>query len=567
MKRKILQSLILMIVIGIVVSSVLYFNTLYQSNLDKEKSYLSEAANSFKSWADLGESEIVFEDIFKDLNISKNVYYFYLSEEGNIIYGEEELLDDLQLDAKSISQILNGTKSLVLYNRNKGRDYLIEARELMGGNYVVVSKLIDNPFEVFKKTLPGIWGLLIIGIFISLFISERTVDDFMGTIEEQARDITGDYGDINTKYKELYPFIRIIRDQKENINHHIMQMEHQGGTLETIISNMKEGMILLDTNMDILTINESAIKLGDINYYGVNYNGVNLKGLFRSNDLNEVFNKVAKEPNKSHSYDISLNNKIINVLVSPVLNVDSNIGFVIFLVDETKQKLIEAKRKEFSANVSHELKTPLTSINGYAEMMMNGFVKEEDMLRFSEIIYNEGQNLLHMIDDIIKISKLDEGDSSLELEEINFNEIVEEIVKTLDYKIEEKNINIFLDLIANKTFKYNKQILKELFMNLIDNGIKYNNYGGKLFISQREITPHTMEIKIRDTGIGISDEDQERIFERFYTVDKSHNKKDSSGLGLSIVKHIVKLLGGSIQLDSQLGRGSEFTVMLPIIND
>ena len=104
-------------------------------------------------------------------------------------------------------------------------------------------------------------------------------------------------------------------------------------------------------------------------------------------------------------------------------------------------------------------------------------------------------------------------------------------------------------------------------MNLIDNGIKYNNYGGKLFISQREITPHTMEIKIRDTGIGISDEDQERIFERFYTVDKSHNKKDSSGLGLSIVKHIVKLLDGSIQLDSQLGRGSEFTVMLPIIND
>lgn len=567
MKKKILQSLILMIVIGIIVSSILYFNTFYQNDMDKEKNYLAEIANSFESWADLTNSQLIIDNIFEKLNSSKNIYYFYLSSDGEILYGDEELLGDLNLDSIIKSQIINGTESLVLYNRNEGRDYLIEAREIINGDYIVVSKLADNPFEVFKNALPGIWALLIIGIIISLLITERTVDDFIGTIEEQARDINVDYRDINTKYKELYPFIRIIRDQNENINHHLIQMEHQGETLEAIISNMKEGMILLDTDMNILTINESAIILGDINYSGVNYNGVNLRGLFRSNELNEVFNKVALEPIKSHSYDISLKNKIINVLVSPVLNGNKNIGFVIFLVDETKQKLVEAQRKEFSANVSHELKTPLTSINGYAEMMMNGFVKEEDMLRFSEVIYNEGQSLLNMIDDIIKISKLDEGDSLLELEDVNFAEIIEEIITTLDYKIEEKNIEIFLDLIPNKTYRYNKQILKELFMNLIDNGVKYNKSNGELYITQREITPYTMEIKIRDTGIGISDEDQDRIFERFYTVDKSHNKKDSSGLGLSIVKHILKILGGSIQLDSQIGKGSEFTITLPINND
>ncbi|NLW42651.1 MAG: hypothetical protein GXY89_05890, partial [Tissierellia bacterium] len=253
MKKKILQSLILMIVIGIIVSSILYFNTFYQNDMDKEKNYLAEIANSFESWADLTNSQLIIDNIFEKLNSSKNIYYFYLSSDGEILYGDRELLGDLNLDSIIKSQIINGTESLVLYNRNEGRDYLIEAREIINGDYIVVSKLADNPFEVFKNALPGIWALLIIGIIISLLITERTVDDFIGTIEEQARDINVDYRDINTKYKELYPFIRIIRDQNENINHHLIQMEHQGETLEAIISNMKEGMILLDTDMNILT--------------------------------------------------------------------------------------------------------------------------------------------------------------------------------------------------------------------------------------------------------------------------------------------------------------------------
>ncbi len=553
-----------MIVIGIVVTTFLYFNSFYQDNIKKERSYLIEAADNFKLSVDAIDSRDNLESLFESFNSSDKFHYFYLTKDGKILFKDNKALEDLKLEASTIEQILDGIASLTLYNRNEGKDYILESRSISNGDKLVVSKLASNPISIFYNAAPGIIGLLVFGFFVALFITEKTVDDFIGAIEEQAIDTSSESLEITSKYKELYPFIRIIKDQKEDINNHILQMERYGETLEAIISNMREGMILLDKDMNILTINESAIKLGDIDYYGVNYDGINLKGLLRSDELDQVFDYVKKDPNKSFSFDASLNNKIINVIVSPVINGGENLGFVIFLVDETKQKLLEAQRKEFSANVSHELKTPLTSINGYAEMMMNGFVKSEDMVRFSGIIYNEGQNLLNMIDDIIKISKLDEGNQALELEDVNIAELIEEIVTTLDYKVDSKDINVDLDLIKNKTYLFNKQILKELLMNLISNGIKYNNQGGKLSILQKEIGPDNLELRIIDTGIGISESDQERIFERFYTVDKSHNKKDSSGLGLSIVKHIVKLMGGNIQVRSQLGQGSEFIINLPI---
>lgn len=553
-----------MLIIGILATTILFFNCFYQENFNKSKISLNKAMDNYELLIKSKNSDIEIENLLDKLNESEGFLYFYLRESNGLGYPNENNVLNEILDDEIISKIKNGESSFEIYDQKGNDDFIIGSRYLDNGNYIGVVSALDGPIVTAKKLIPGIISLVFIGIIISLYISERTIDDFIGVLEENSISTRGNTSEINLKYKELYPFVRVIKDQRDDINRHISQMEQYGETLEAILSNMREGMILLDGDLDILALNESAVKLGEIDYYGVNYRGINLKSLLRSEELNQIFEDILSHPNQRHSYDITIKDKIVNLIASPVLNGEANLGFVILLIDETKEKLLELQRKEFSANVSHELKTPLTSISGYAEMMMNGFVKPEDMSRFSEIIFNEGQNLLRMIDDIIKISKLDEEELTLESEEINFGIFIKEIISTLDYKIKEKNIEFNAEVVKDKTYTFNKRLISELVINLVDNGIKYNKYGGKIDFTQKEISPNLIEIRVKDTGMGISQKDQKRIFERFYTVDKSHNKKDSSGLGLSIVKHVVKLMSGSIELNSIMGEGSEFIIRLPV---
>ena len=324
---------------------------------------------------------------------------------------------------------------------------------------------------------------------------------------------------------------------------------------------MKEGMILLDDNLNILLTNKAAIDLGDINYEGVDFKGKNLTNLIRDEDLKRALKSAAEGNSNVVNLEVKINDKYISAFINHVKNRGLDIGLVLILLDDTEKKELELKRREFSANVSHELKTPLTSINGYAEMISSGIAKSEDTKRFAEIIHQEGIHLLKVIDDIIKISKLDENNNRLDVEEVDLSSIIYEILNRLESKISLYNIDIKFSP-KNIKYKTNSGLISELLLNLIDNGLKYNRPNGSVEIILDEDI-NNVKIQIIDTGIGISPKNKERIFERFFTVDKSHNKKDSTGLGLSIVKHIIKLLNGEIKLESQLGEGSKFTVILP----
>lgn len=562
MKKKITSSLVLMIVIGITITSLLFINIFYGIDIRRERSNIINLADTLEELVlDLETEEDIKDRILKFNRENGKFNIFYISRTGEV-YNESNISREI-LDKNVINDILNNKKNITKFEDKLGENYFIEAREIEDG-FLVLSKLSESPFKSIKNIIPSIITLIIIGYFIALFISERTVDDFVNTIENQARDARDEDYEIDIKYQELYPFIRIIKDQNENIRNNIDEIKSQTETLDAIISNMTEGMILLDKNMNILSINNAAIKLGDIGYPGMQIDGVNLKGLFRDENMNDRLNDILENPLKSYNFDINIQNRILNVLVNPVVNNSRHIGFVIFLVDETKQKQLEMQRSEFSANVSHELKTPLTSINGYAEMMKAGIVKPEDVKKFGGIIFDEGQNLLNMIDDIIKISRLDESYDELELEEVNISLLIENILTTLRTKIKEKSIDVSYEANIDKTYRFNKQLLKELLLNLIDNGIKYNKTGGSLSIKIDEVEDKYLQFIVEDTGIGIAEEEQSRIFERFYTIDKSHNKKDSSGLGLSIVKHIIRILNGNLQLESKPNLGTKFTIKLPI---
>ena len=219
----------------------------------------------------------------------------------------------------------------------------------------------------------------------------------------------------------------------------------------------------------------------------------------------------------------------------------------------------EKMRKEFSANVSHELKTPLTSISGYAEIMSNGLVKAEDIPLFSQKIYDESQNLFHKIEDIIKISRLDEAKLSFQMEDVDVTAVIESVLEHLEPQIEKKNLNVHIELEQVK-FKGIVSVTEEIVYNLIENAVKYNRNNGTLRVSLSQDLHH-VHMEIEDSGIGISAEDLPRIFERFYRSDKSHSQQiEGSGLGLSIVKHGLVLLNGEIRVESVLNQGTKFIV-------
>ena len=252
----------------------------------------------------------------------------------------------------------------------------------------------------------------------------------------------------------------------------------------------------------------------------------------------------------------------IQIIANPVIRDGVTEGAVILLVNVTEKTERENLRREFSANVSHELKTPLTSISGFAEIIQDGFVKEEDTKVFAGRIYKEAQRLIQLVDDVMRISRLDESSAPCEWETVDVYQAVKEVFEQLSKNAEDRDIHLYMEGDRPK-LETVKQILTEILFNLCDNAIKYNKPHGDVRFHMEE-TKEYVKILVRDTGIGIPREDQERVFERFYRVDKSHSKDiGGTGLGLSIVKHGVQFLDGQVELQSEPGRGTEITVTLP----
>ncbi|WP_106777097.1 sensor histidine kinase [Peptostreptococcus russellii] len=327
-----------------------------------------------------------------------------------------------------------------------------------------------------------------------------------------------------------------------------------------ILDNMNEGLIMLDEKDNIVAVNKSAINLLDSP--DIDHIGMNIISLVREKAFIEAI-----ESNKSKTVFLSKNEKYLNLLVSELNDSDGSMsGKIIFIIDNTQKYIEEKYRREFSANISHELKTPLTSINGYAEIIAEGMANEDDVKGFAKTILIQGRKLLEMIDDIIKLSKLDEEDLEeigLDKVEVDVNSIAESVIAMVDSMAIEKNVEIEFYPKNKILIKSVESMLEEIFYNLMTNAINYNIDGGRVRL-EIEDRANDIKISVSDTGIGIKEEDVPRIFERFYMVDKARNKNNSNstGLGLAIVKHIVKRLGGKIDVKSEIGKGTTMEIFL-----
>lgn|SRR5690625_274778 len=339
--------------------------------------------------------------------------------------------------------------------------------------------------------------------------------------------------------------ISLNSEKKENKNYYIYNKELNNGKILQVSQPKSQSRNLIYTGL-IITIPILIfiiITFGAISYYATKH------------IMEPIKNAVKKMDN---SEDKNLDRNMVYKELRPFVDkINRNVDIVEGNIIKLKQE--EEFRREFTANISHELKTPLTSINGYAEMLESNMVKQEDIPRIAGIIHKQGNKLLEIIDSVIKLSNLDDIDKKVEFEEINLNIIVEEVIRNLDYRLKQKSIKCFIsgekvDILANK------RMIEDLIYNLVDNAIKYNKEGGTIEINFSK-ERHRKVLTIKDTGIGVSKDDLGRIFERFYMVDKSRSgKQKGTGLGLSIVKHIVEMHQAKIYIESELGEGTKITL-------
>jgi len=359
-----------------------------------------------------------------------------------------------------------------------------------------------------------------------------------------------------TDYHELVPYAAKIQTQKEELNTKIEELAGRSGTIETITDNMQEGLILVDENGLILSANSTASEV-----FGEHLEQRNVLHVYREAGFQKAVKKCIKGTNVE--MQMKRGSRVYTVFFSTVFSDErKNIkGAVILFHDATEQHRAETQRREFSANVSHELKTPLTTISALAEMIAQGMAKSEDIEIFAKRITEQSGRLLVLIDDIIRLSEFDEGATEREFSTFNLKELAESVINSLRDSAGTVEIEL-----SGEDFEIsaNYRMIDELLYNLIDNGIKYNNENGKVTISLSRDENGQCKISISDTGIGISGEHHARVFERFYRVDKSRSKKTGgTGLGLSIVKHITEHHGGTAQLESSWQNGTTVTCSIP----
>lgn len=415
---------------------------------------------------------------------------------------------------------------------------------------VVVAFYTDS----IKLSLLYLLMTLMLLYFSHLYIDKR--------LDKYAREISKfdkyyDFDHIGEDFEDVGKIYRNILNKNIKLEKSMSILKRRMEGLKNITSNMEEGFVVFDAKGGVEMMNDSAKK------FLIKDESVRIDKLIDDKEYKLAF-KEASILSKPKSLSLDLNNYHLKVFIDPIFE-DGNMGFVVIIIDNSESRKAELMRREFSANVTHELKSPLTSINGYAELIATGIAKEEDVKKFAQIIFDEGNRLLEIIDDILRISKLDEKGFELEKSFVDVKVEMDIIVDKFRQVSNEKNIHVINRLSSYSVYTV-KSLFVDLLSNIYENAIKYNKENGTIEISSLLMEKH-LRIFIKDTGIGIGGQDLERVFERFYVADKSRDRKvKSTGLGLSIVKHIADLLGYKIDLESSLGKGSTFIIDIPLEN-
>lgn len=543
MRKKIFNSMVLISVYCLLFTaffSGLVFYRIYRQNVEKNLQTTSKIIVSQY------ETDKTSLERLKTKGLRINL----IDMDGKVLYDNEKdssTFENHRERPEIKDAIEKGEGSSIRYSKTLNRDTIYHAIK-SDDKIIRVAQEVNSVFSIFRVIFP-VEILIVVALFLlSLFISKRITDNITEPIK------LGVYKHQNL-YPELDPYLREIDEKNLELEKLYSIEKSQNDTVEAILTKMKEGLVIFDRSLRLVLINDSAINiLKPIN----SKKGSHILELTNESKILDAVNEGFK--GKYIKGEIEIDNKIYEYFISP--ESESLGGVALLLTDKTYEASLKLKREEFTSNVTHELKTPLTIISGFAELLKSGNVEEEKIKEFGGIIYKQSTNLQNLIDDLLKISKLEANDVVI-IEEMSLDELGDEVCDDLVIEIKNKNLNLIKDFDRVKA-NVNGEMIKEAMMNLLTNAIKYNRDGGEIKFKIAREDGFAL-VQISDNGIGIEEELLDRIFERFYVVDHSRSKKISStGLGLSIVKHIVEAHGGRIEVTSEVGKGSTFTIYLPI---
>ena len=480
----------------------------------------------------------------------------YIGEDGTVIYDNEADAAEMEnhKDREEFQEALaTGAGEAQRMSSTLSEKTVYYAKRLSDSSVLRVS---STQYSAFALVLQLIQPVLCI-VFVMLILAGVFASKIAGKIVEPINELDLEKPDENEVYEEVAPLLGKINRQNRQIRTQLEEARRNQEEFSIITENMQEGLLVIDSYTMILSGNSSAWKIFQVDKPGT---GRSVYSLDRNEDFRKVIETVLE--GKHGSALLHLDNEFVQLIANPVNRDGKTVGAVLLLMNETEKVQRENLRREFSANVSHELKTPLTSISGFAEIIQDGFVKEEDVKKFAGRIYKEAQRLIQLVEDTIRISQLDEGENPYEWENIDLYTVAKDVCGNLNEAAKKKNVHLYIEgerLICRTV----RPILEEILYNLCDNGIKYNKDNGIVSILIKDLG-NEVQLSVEDNGIGIPREDRKRVFERFYRVDKSHSKEiGGTGLGLSIVKHGVTFLGGTLNLVSEVDKGTEITVTLP----
>lgn len=550
MKNKIFRALVALAAMAVLVASGLITFLVSQDYFNETKKELAQEARYISMGLESGGNDFLNKIAAEN---GSNVRITLIDKDGIVLFdnqAEAKTLENHAMRQEIMEAVAVGAGEAERFSDTLDKTTYYYAVRLEDGKILRLARTIDSIYKSVLQMLPIMGGIVIVVAFLASIVARRVTFNLIKPLDQVNLDEPLD----NETYDELAPFLTRIAKQKRQLSKNLKKLRGKQEELTIITNNMNEGLVLLNGQQNVLFINESAAKI--FGFSAKEVIGRNILTVDRAQEVQDLLQKVSQAGKGEGLYEkdghfYQLSGSSVN-----------GSGSVILIYDVTEKMTAEKLRREFSANVSHELKTPLQSILGYAEIMKNGLVKDEDKQRFLERIHAEAGNMIELIQNIMELSRLDENKTLDEFEDVDLLKLAQSVTLRLKHKAQTKGVT--LNVSGSSACVCGVQsILSEVLYNLVDNSIKYNKDNGKVDVKVQDGSEEAT-VSVSDTGIGIGAADRERVFERFYRADKSHSKEiGGTGLGLSIVKHGVLFHKGRVELESEPGVGTTITFVLP----
>ena len=551
MTKRIFRSIFL-VAMAVFAASVLLFSIMLYN-------YFSEVRQEqLRVQTELAAKAVAAEGVayFDDLD-AREYRITLIAPDGKVIFDSRSDTGEMEnhLEREEIKKALEtGFGESSRYSVTLMQRALYCAERLPDGSVLRMSVSQNTLLTLLFGMSQPLAAIILIAVALSMFLAYRLSKQ----IVKPLNNLNLDDPLSNGQYDELAPLLHRIDSQQRQIKKQADELRKRQEEFAAVTENMAEGIVVLGTSSEILSINPAAAGLFDASG---DFVGQHMLTLNRSAEVSELLSAMEKG---SHAEKfIDLNGRNYQLDISPVSDGEKASGGVLLILDVTEKERAEQLRREFTANVSHELKTPLQTISGAAELLENGVVKESDKQEFYARIHGESQRMISLVEDIIHLSHLDEGAQDMQRERVDLFKLAKETVSQLLPEAEAAKITLEVSGEPTETDGI-PQLLNSIIYNIIDNSIKYNREGGRVAVSVKSADNKAI-LAVEDTGIGIPKEHQERIFERFYRVDKSRSKAlGGTGLGLSIVKHAAMIHRARIGVESEAGKGTRVEVVFPI---